>query len=166
MVKRRAYKSRYHIYHARRDEWLAKHGPCAKCNTWEDLQVDHIVPRKFQPATKSATIWRLGAERRARELRLCQVLCNSCHKAKTRNDMKWCEHGYSAYRYLGCRCDICKAGHNERVKAWKARAKANPKYRMNVALSEGKGHLREGPSGSGIAQSVAQGFSGESLPGR
>jgi hypothetical protein len=30
----------------RRRDWLAEHGPCADCETWDDLEVDHVNPTR------------------------------------------------------------------------------------------------------------------------
>ena len=43
----------------------------------------------------------------------------------TEDTLEIAEHGASAYRRLACRCDICKAGHNEQVKAYNKNARAN-----------------------------------------
>ena len=29
----------------RRAEWLKNNGPCVQCNSWENLEVDHINPK-------------------------------------------------------------------------------------------------------------------------
>ena len=78
-------------YRQRRAEWLATNGPCTRCGSWDDLQVDHIDPTTKDPMlTKSGnpngrrSLWRWSAERRAIELAKCQVLCADCHKVKSR----------------------------------------------------------------------------------
>lgn len=63
----------------RRNNWFAENGPCVKCQSWDNLQLDHIDPK-----TKiSHKIWSWSDERRLAELAKCQVLCKLCHKAKS-----------------------------------------------------------------------------------
>lgn len=63
----------------RRDEWIAQNGPCAQCGSQDRLQVDHL-----DPALKlSHRVWSWAKEKREAELAKCQVLCCSCHHAKT-----------------------------------------------------------------------------------
>jgi len=57
-------------------------GKCVKCGCTEKLEFDHI-----DPLTKTASISRLLANGNKadleKELQKCQLLCNSCHVAKT-----------------------------------------------------------------------------------
>lgn len=66
----------------RRREWLAENGPCVRCESTEDMQVDHIDPTK----KVSHKVWTWAAHRREAELAKCQVLCRLCHEAKTNSD--------------------------------------------------------------------------------
>ncbi len=73
-------------YHARRTAALAQlGGKCVKCGADDDLHIDHI-----DPASKTAHIRDLfhggSQERLEAELALCQLLCRSCHGAKTRGE--------------------------------------------------------------------------------
>ena len=81
---------------ARRSAWIKEHGPCARCNSWDDLEVDHI-----DPATKlypPAALWGMSPlnPKRIAELAKCQVLCCDCHTAKTilENTRTVCVHGH------------------------------------------------------------------------
>ncbi len=62
-----------------RAKWLAENGPCVKCGTRDDLQVDHVDPS--DKVTHS--VWSWSKERRDAELAKCQVLCRRCHKTKS-----------------------------------------------------------------------------------
>jgi len=76
-AQRRAGVSRWR--HIRRGRWLWKNGPCQRCGSWTDLEVDHI-----DPATKvSHAVWSWSKPRRMRELEKCQVLCRVCHQKKS-----------------------------------------------------------------------------------
>lgn len=100
----------------RRDDWIAENGPCARCGSQEDLQVDHI-----DPATKSmnpARIWSLSAAKREAELVKCQVLCGACHREKTQVELSFIpEHGtrarYARKDEYKCRCPLCRAANAE-----------------------------------------------------
>lgn len=66
-------------YQARRQAWFAENGPCKRCGSWENLELDHI-----DPSTKSHhRIWSWAKDRREAELAKCQVLCRKCHVRKS-----------------------------------------------------------------------------------
>lgn len=92
----------------RRNAWIdTKGGKCNYCGSTEELHVDHI-----DPATKSvdpANIWSRSAEFREAELAKCQVLCRSCHEAKTAQEFAIDHPHGDRLRYdKGCRCVECK----------------------------------------------------------
>jgi hypothetical protein len=73
-------------YKKRRDAWFSENGPCHKCGSWANLEVDHI-----DPSTKiSSKFWGWSTERREAELAKCQALCRPCHidKTVTQNENK------------------------------------------------------------------------------
>lgn len=89
----------------RRNEWLLDNGPCAKCGSWEDLEIDHINPA--DKAFSVSRLWSRSKQVRDKELSKCQVLCHSCHKEKHRGTIV---HGtVTAYDEYGCRCEFCKS---------------------------------------------------------
>ena len=98
---------------ARRQSWLDEHGPCIKCGSCSDLEIDHIDPT--QKVNHRVFSWR--KERRDAELAKCQVLCRLCHKEKTKEDLKTCRvyptirhiHGTTTEYRRGCRCAPCVA---------------------------------------------------------
>jgi hypothetical protein len=102
----RAYQRRHRA--ELRREWLLANGPCRWCGSWDDLEVDHLNPYEKD----SHTVWTWSESRRAHELAKCQVLCGSCHRAKTAiENRKAIVHGtHSGYAYYGCRCDECRRG--------------------------------------------------------
>lgn len=88
----------------RRDEWFAANGPCKKCGSTERLELDHI-----DPALKIAhQVWSWSKVRREAELAKCQVLCYTCHKAKTSADRPQAVHGSRSRYVAGCRCAECR----------------------------------------------------------
>lgn len=72
-------------YHKRRNEAIQKFGgKCAKCDSVDNLEFDHI-----NPDDKLFTIgqmWSLNNAVYVAELNKCQLLCTSCHLEKTKAD--------------------------------------------------------------------------------
>ncbi len=99
--KMRAYQRQW--WRNRRLKWLAENGPCVKCGSSLNLEVDHIDPK-----TKvSHKVWSWSKPRREAELAKCQVLCRDCHRLKTYGPRR---HGTQAmYRAEKCRCEECRA---------------------------------------------------------
>lgn len=100
-----------------RTAWLRANGPCRRCGSWEDLHVDHVDPG----LKVSHKVWSWSPERRAVELRKCQVLCVDCHKEKTRSEA-WrpLAHGTRGGYDRGCRCASCREHQSNRMKTYKA----------------------------------------------
>jgi hypothetical protein len=101
------------------EAWLQEHGPCVRCGSWDDLQVDHIDPSK----KVSHRIWSWARDKREEELNKCQPLCGSCHKIKSGLE-RLPDHGTdSRYRHRTrkCRCNACRRAH----------AEANRRFRRN-----------------------------------
>lgn len=62
-----------------REEWFAVNGPCQKCGSGDNLELDHINPEE----KVSHSVWSWAPRRRELELKKCQVLCRKCHREKT-----------------------------------------------------------------------------------
>lgn len=106
----------------RRFEWIAENGPCRQCGSSENLQIDHI-----DKSTKiSHRIWSWSKLRREVELEKCQVLCSSCHFAKTAlENQRPIPHGTdSAYTKRSCRCNSCREAHRVAKKTWRKKQRA------------------------------------------
>jgi 5-methylcytosine-specific restriction endonuclease McrA len=100
----------------RRLEWIEENGPCVKCSSWDDLQVDHVDPRE-KLYNISQGIWSMAKNNpiRIKELDKCQVLCEPCHKEKTRENSVTQTHGtFSMYERHRCRCEQCRAWKSEK----------------------------------------------------
>ncbi len=105
---------------ARRSVWMEMHGPCNKCGSHEDLEVDHV-----DPTTKSMPIGSIWSRvDRGEELEKCQVLCKACHLTKTR-----------AERHVDRTCD--EDGCNKRHRA---RGMCNAHYER---IRRGGGRFRQ-----------------------
>ena len=81
-TKQRRFQRRW--MHRRRQEWIEQNGPCARCGSTEDLEVDHRDPGQ----KVDHRVWSWSWPRREKELRKCQVLCRTCHLAKTAAEMR------------------------------------------------------------------------------
>lgn len=119
---------------SRRDKWIKENGPCRKCGTWNNLEVDHVDP------TLKIThrLWSYREELRTSELEKCQVLCSLCHLEKTKlfYAMRRNHGTPSAYKY-GCRCDACREAcrNKRRLQRDKNRKNAfSPRARKNESL--------------------------------
>jgi hypothetical protein len=110
-AKQRRYQ-RERLARARRD-WLTENGPCVRCGSSYELEVDHVDPNE----KVAHSVWSWAPERRAAELAKCQVLCRSCHQTKTARENRarngglrhGTEHMYLKY---GCRCNPCRTVRN------------------------------------------------------
>lgn len=81
----------------RRDQWISENGPCAKCGSLEQLEVDHID--SSLKTMNPAAIWSRTEEVRLKELAKCQVLCHDCHVLKT-VESKDSSHGENHYKSI------------------------------------------------------------------
>ena len=108
----------------RRATWFAENGPCVRCGTWDDLQLDHI-----DRTTKiHHVIWSWSSARRNAEIAKCQVLCQLCHLQKSKEYREGqytrlvVDHGSKTmYDSHGCRCDLCRKAASAYKAAWRAR---------------------------------------------
>jgi 5-methylcytosine-specific restriction endonuclease McrA len=100
----------------RKREWIeSKGGKCVKCGSTRNLEVDHKDQdnKTFNPRD----IWSRSEEVRKKELKDCQVLCESCHEDKTAlQNSKSGEAAIVACGTpekfgLGCRCFTCREEH-------------------------------------------------------
>jgi len=105
---------------ARRDAWIKENGPCAWCNSDENLQVDHI--NKYEKLYDPATLWSLALTnpKRVKELAKCQVLCDTCHSTKNELESLKEVHGNASTYRNGCRCDPCTNAQVLRIYAQRA----------------------------------------------
>lgn len=92
-------------YRARREAALVQlGGTCALCGATENLEFDHV-----DRTTKRGEISRLfsrGEARYKQELEKCQLLCSSCHRAKSAAEIA-VDHGGGLTGKRNCRCPLC-----------------------------------------------------------
>lgn len=93
----------------RRDKGLAiLGGICAECGSSDNLEFDHIDPKK--KTANMARLWSCSWTAIEAELVKCQLLCTECHLAKTVEQFTTKAHGTpSMYKNHKCRCAICRA---------------------------------------------------------
>lgn len=103
----------------RRRIWLTKNGPCVRCGSAKNLQVDHID--RLQKVDHK--VWSWSAKKRESELAKCQVLCSDCHvkKGLEAGDIPpRVAHGdRKMYERHGCRCQACRVAHTRFQAAWR-----------------------------------------------
>jgi 5-methylcytosine-specific restriction endonuclease McrA len=94
----------------KRTAWIEANGPCVRCGSKENLQVDHKDPTK----KVDHKVWSWSKVRREAELAKCQVLCIECHKKKSAIEAaRPTPHGTDAgYTRNKCRCADCRAAHS------------------------------------------------------
>lgn len=109
-------------YHRRRRANIALlGGKCVRCGTTDDLHFDHI-----DPATKTielGKLWSLPQERILQELKLCQLLCGPCHRAKTAAEQS-VGHGQGMTGKKNCRCKLCAPLKNAWLREYKRKKRA------------------------------------------
>jgi len=101
-------------------------GECWSCGTKEGLCIFHAD----SPAKKVrlSTLSRMSEKRFVQALRDCKLYCRKCGREAARENTGQCateeNHGtVSCYRY--CRCDLCRAAHNERNRHYRRRKDSN-----------------------------------------
>lgn len=70
----------------RRAAWVRENGPCQKCGSGENLEVDHKDHNT--KTVHTSQIWSLSTSKRTKELANCWVLCKACHLEKSREDLR------------------------------------------------------------------------------
>lgn len=113
-------KERYHKIRAQAIAQLG--GKCIVCGSTEDLQLDHVF--RSEKEFQISQIWSLSRETFNKELEKCQLLCGTCHRAKTAWEVGAkagrSHHGtLTSYRY--CKCDECRKAYSDYWKTYKPR---------------------------------------------
>jgi 5-methylcytosine-specific restriction endonuclease McrA len=98
-------------------------GKCVVCGATEDLEFDHI-----DPSTKLANVCdsaAFGDQRFWAEVVKCQLLCPSCHQAKTAREQGWTTgHGRGRMYDNGCRCRECRDAKRDYMRVWRVKRRA------------------------------------------
>lgn len=66
-------------------------GVCVQCGGTDRLEFDHIVPARKHK--RLAKMWTAAADKLWVEIDKCQLLCHTCHRAKTLGDGSFGEWG-------------------------------------------------------------------------
>lgn len=90
-------------------------GHCVRCGSRENLEIDH----KNRQEKSFSISTRLSLCKIVEELEKCQLLCQLCHREKTRSERDKFSHG-TLYGWMKkkCPCDECQTAkhkwHNRR----------------------------------------------------
>lgn len=122
-----AYHREY--YYQRRARLIAYLGDsCARCESTDSLEFDHIDPdEKSFNISSNMTLSNEGVRA---ELGKCQLLCNPCHRRKTAGENSGWTHGtFYGWMKKKCTCEECGAARgafyqsrNQRLREERARA--------------------------------------------
>lgn len=75
-------KRAYEKIKQRKKDWIEANGPCKRCGTWKDLEIDHVNWETKDRAI-SKHLWSSCEQKRNIELAKCQILCSRCHQQKS-----------------------------------------------------------------------------------
>lgn len=110
-------------YHTKREE-LKKRlgGKCVECGSVKDLHFDHKDKKK--KTINLSDVHFVKDELIEKELKNIQLLCNNCHKEKTRKAWDYTHPeaqcgSYWRYRKYKCRCSKCTKAYKEKLKSWR-----------------------------------------------
>lgn len=110
-------------YHSKRNSIInSLGGECKGCGSKDNLHIDHIDSKK--KTFRAADLHSVSDSALQEELKNFQLLCNDCHKAKTKESWDFGvpkpEHGkYWTFRAHGCRCDECTKAYKDKIQEWK-----------------------------------------------
>lgn len=105
---------------ARREAWIAEHGPCVECWTWDNLEIHHKDPSK--KTGSGNTIFSKSIKRQQEELADCIVLCKTCHNRYTAEQLGYkLDHGTKWTYEKGCRCQECRVAHAQSQAEYRTR---------------------------------------------
>jgi hypothetical protein len=115
-------KDRYHRVRQELIDQLG--GKCVTCGSKKDLHFDHI--KKKHKTFRMSDVHSVSDKRLKKEIKNIQLLCDECHKKKTKESWDFGapkpQHGtYWMYRQHGCRCDKCADAYKEKNKEWNVR---------------------------------------------
>jgi hypothetical protein len=116
-------------YHKKRQEAIsALGGKCVRCGSKSGpFHLDHVNKRK--KTMRAADIHSVNDKRVKKEMKNLQILCDKCHREKTKEAWDFStpkpRHGtYWMYRKHKCRCGKCTAAYKQTLKDWRNKSKA------------------------------------------
>jgi 5-methylcytosine-specific restriction endonuclease McrA len=106
-------------------------GKCSRCGTKKGpFHLDHIDKKK--KTMRASDLHSVSDQRFEKEMKNLQLLCEKCHRDKTKESWDFStpkpRHGtYWFYRRHGCRCPKCVKAYKEKQKEWREKRKAQGK---------------------------------------
>lgn len=111
-------------YHQRRQKAIEElGGKCARCGIKNvPFHLDHIEAKKKK--MRASDIHSTNDKAVENEMKNLQLLCEECHKDKTKESWDYStpksKHGtYWMYRKYKCRCEKCTKAYKDKLKEWR-----------------------------------------------
>lgn len=115
-------------YHSKRQEIIDRlGGKCARCQSNKGpWHLDHKDKRK--KTMRASDLHSVNDQRFQQEIKNLQLLCEECHRDKTKESWDYStpkpRHGtYWYFRRYGCRCQRCSKAYKDKQKEWREKAK-------------------------------------------
>lgn len=101
-------------------------GKCSRCGAKGPFHLDHIDKKK--KTMRASDLHSVNDQRFEQEMKNLQLLCEKCHRDKTKESWDFStpkpRHGtYWNYRKHGCRCPKCVKAYKEKQKEWRDKRK-------------------------------------------
>lgn len=114
-------------YHQKRQEVIDRlGGKCVRCGRTDGkLHLDHID--KSKKKMRAADLHSVNDKKFENEIKNLQILCEDCHKEKTKESWDYStpkpRHGtYWYFRKYNCRCPKCVKAYKQKQKEWRTKA--------------------------------------------
>lgn len=111
-------------YHQKRQEVIDRlGGRCARCGSTEGkFHLDH--KDKSKKTMRASDLHSVNDQRFESEIKNLQILCEDCHREKTKEAWDYStpkpSHGtYWFYRKYRCRCPACVKAYTRKQKEWR-----------------------------------------------
>jgi hypothetical protein len=102
-------------------------GKCSRCGSTDGhFHLDHIDKKK--KTMRASDMHSVNDKKFEEEIKNLQILCQDCHKEKTKESWDYStpkpKHGtYWFFRRHGCRCPKCTKAYKTKQKEWRDRRK-------------------------------------------
>jgi len=127
-------------YHQKRQEIINRlGGRCSRCGTSEGkFHLDH--KDKAKKTMRASDMHSVNDQKFENEIKNLQILCEDCHREKTKEAWDYStpkpSHGtYWLYRKYRCRCPACVRAYQAKQKEWRKQQRDDRIKAMHKMLS-------------------------------